>query len=84
MCLITPAVQSTFGAMQLPAFFPEMKEGLSGPGSRNKKWNSVTTALRDWSVVGGSGKIECPKRSSLKNWKGQEEGKNPGKDGKRK
>jgi len=25
-----------------------------------------------------------PKRSSLKNWKGREEGKNPGKDGKRK
>jgi len=29
---------------------------------------------------------ECrmPKRSSLKNWKGREEGKDPGKDGKRK
>jgi len=26
----------------------------------------------------------CPKRSSLKNWKGQEEGEDPGKDGKRK
>ena len=25
-----------------------------------------------------------PKRSSLKNWKGQEEGEDPGKDGKRK
>jgi hypothetical protein len=35
-------------------FFPGMKEGLSGPGSRNKMWSSVMTALRDWSVVGGS------------------------------
>jgi hypothetical protein len=26
----------------------------------------------------------CPKRSSLKNWKGGEEGEDPGKDGKRK
>ena len=26
----------------------------------------------------------CPKRSSLKNWKGREEGEDPGKDGKRK
>jgi len=25
-----------------------------------------------------------PKRSSLKNWKGREEGEDPGKDGKRK
>jgi len=29
-------------------------------------------------------RIGCPKRSSLKNCKGREEGKNPGKDGKRK
>jgi hypothetical protein len=29
-------------------------------------------------------RIGCPKRSSLKNWKGQEEGEDPGKDGKRK
>jgi hypothetical protein len=29
-------------------------------------------------------RIGCPKRSSLKNWKGREEGKDPGKDGKRK
>jgi len=27
---------------------------------------------------------EMPKRSSLKNWKGREEGECPGKDGKRK
>ena len=27
--------------------------------------------------------IGCPKRSSLKNWKGREEGEYPGKDGKR-
>jgi hypothetical protein len=40
--------------MQLPPFFPEMKEGLSGPGSRNKMWSCVMAALRDWSVVGGS------------------------------
>jgi len=26
----------------------------------------------------------CPKRSSLKNWKGREEGEDPGKDGKSK
>ena len=26
----------------------------------------------------------CPKRSSLKKWKGREEGEDPGKDGKRK
>jgi len=29
-------------------------------------------------------RIGCPKISSLKNWKGQEEGEDPGKDGKRK
>jgi hypothetical protein len=29
-------------------------------------------------------RIGYPKRSSPKNWKGQEEGENPGKDGKRK
>jgi len=29
-------------------------------------------------------RIGCPKRSSLKNWKGPEEGEDPGKDGKRK
>jgi hypothetical protein len=41
--------------MQLQTFFfPEMKEGLSGLGSRNKMWSSVMTGLRDWSVVGGS------------------------------
>ena len=27
-------------------------------------------------------RIGCPKRSSLKNWKGREEGEDPGKDGK--
>ena len=30
------------------------------------------------------GMIGCPERSSLKNWKGREEGEDPGKDGKRK
>jgi len=30
------------------------------------------------------GRIGCPKRSSLKNWNGREQGENPGKDGKRK
>jgi hypothetical protein len=36
--------------------FPDMKEGLSGPGSGNNMWSSVMTALRerDWSIVGGS------------------------------
>jgi len=29
-------------------------------------------------------RIGCPKRSSLKKWKGQEEGEDPGKDGKMK
>jgi len=29
-------------------------------------------------------RVECPKRSSLNNWKGREEGEDPGKDGKRK
>jgi len=29
-------------------------------------------------------RIGCPKRSSLKNGKGREEGEDPGKDGKRK
>jgi len=29
-------------------------------------------------------KDRCPKRSSLRNWKGREEGEDPGKDGKRK
>ena len=29
-------------------------------------------------------RIGCTKRSSLKNWKGPEEGEDPGKDGKRK
>jgi len=28
--------------------------------------------------------IGCPKTSSLKNWKGRDEGEDPGKDGKRK
>jgi len=30
------------------------------------------------------GRIGCPKRSSLKKWRGREEGEDPGKDGKRK
>jgi len=34
--------------------------------------------LEEWSRRG------CPKRSSLKNWKGREEGEDTGKDGKRK
>jgi hypothetical protein len=29
-------------------------------------------------------RIGCPKRSSLKNWKGQDIGEDPGKEGKRK
>jgi len=29
-------------------------------------------------------RIRCPNISSLKNWKGREEGDDPGKDGKRK
>jgi len=29
-------------------------------------------------------RIGCPEISSLKNWKGREEGKDPGKDGNRK
>jgi len=29
-------------------------------------------------------RIGCPRRSSLKNWKGREEGEDPGKDGRRK
>jgi hypothetical protein len=33
---------------------------------------------RQWRRIG------CPKRSSLKNWKGREVGEDPGKDGKRK
>jgi hypothetical protein len=33
---------------------------------------------REWRRIG------CPKRSSLKNWKGRDEGEDPGKDGKRK
>jgi hypothetical protein len=31
-----------------------MKEGLSGPGSRNKMWSSVRTALRNVSIIGGN------------------------------
>jgi len=27
-------------------------------------------------------RIGCPKRSSLKNWEGRDEGEDPGKDGK--
>ena len=33
---------------------------------------------------GNGRRIGCPKRSSLKNWKGREEGEDTGKDGKRK
>jgi len=33
---------------------------------------------REWRRIG------CPKRSSPKNWKGRNEGEDPGKDGKRK
>jgi hypothetical protein len=40
--------------MHLPAFLPEMKDGLSGPESRNKMWSSVMTALRNLSIAGGS------------------------------
>jgi len=40
--------------MQFPPFFPEMKEGLSGIGSRNKMWLSVMTGVRNISVVDGS------------------------------
>ena len=52
--LTTPAVQSTLSARQLLTFFPERNEGMSGHESRNKMWSSVMTALRNWSVVGGS------------------------------
>jgi hypothetical protein len=37
----------------------------------------VKVTLREWRRIG------CPKRSSFKNWKGREEGEDPGKDGKR-
>jgi hypothetical protein len=33
---------------------------------------------REWRRIG------CPKRSSLKNWKGRDEEENPGKDGEKK
>jgi len=33
---------------------------------------------------GGNGRIGCPKRSSLKNWKGRDEEEDPGKDGEKK
>jgi hypothetical protein len=33
---------------------------------------------REWRRIG------CPKRSSLKNWKGRDEKENPGKDGENK
>jgi len=33
---------------------------------------------REWRRIG------CPKRSSLKNWKGRDEGEDPGKDGEKK
>ena len=39
---------------------------------------SWLVTYREWRRIG------CPKRSSLKNWKGREEGEDPGKDGKRK
>jgi hypothetical protein len=33
---------------------------------------------REWRMIG------CPKRSSLKNWKGRDEEEDPGKDGEKK
>ena len=40
--------------------------------------DKLVRSPREWRRIG------CPKRSSLKNWKGREEGEDPGKDGKRK
>jgi hypothetical protein len=37
---------------------------------------SPASLLLEWRRIG------CPKRSSLKNWKGQDAGEDPGKDGK--
>ena len=56
--------------------------------NRAKTWKNERENGRDWQSESGcsccAGNSGCPKRSSLKNWKGREEGEDPGKEGKRK
>jgi len=75
-------------------FEREIFRGIYGAKYENGEWKSGTNReLEEMSkgeniVKGIKGqrirRIGCPKRSSLKNWKGREEGEDPGKDGKRK
>jgi len=51
---------------------------------RDEKRRKYSKMERDKLVRSPRRWIGCPKRSSLKNWKGREEGEDPGKDGKRK
>jgi hypothetical protein len=48
-------------------------------GACHATYKATNAQIYLWCVSYG-----IPKRSSLKNWKGQEEGEDPGKDGKRK
>jgi hypothetical protein len=47
-------------------------------GRKYSKMDKRAKDKREWRGIG------CRKRSSLKNWKGREEGEDPGKEGKRK
>ena len=58
-------------------------ESRSRRDEQRRKYSKMDKRAKD-KLVRSSGQNGCPKRSSLKNWKGREEGEYPGKDGKRK
>jgi len=54
---------------------------------QRRKYSKMDKRAKDKLVMSpreNGGRIGCPKRSSLKKWKGREEGEDQGKDGKRK
>jgi len=66
----------------LPIFERKTFRRIYGPKCENGEWKSPTN--RELEGISKGENIGCPKRSSAKNWKGREEGEDPGKDGKRK
>jgi hypothetical protein len=49
---------------------------------QRRKYSKMDKRAEQKLVTSRRRRIGCPKRSSLKNWKGREEGEDPGKDGK--
>ena len=66
----------------------ESDESRTRRNGQRRKYSKMDKRAKDKLVrsptENGGGQDAHPKRSSLKNWKGQEEGEDPGKDGKKK